>query len=102
MTTSTSKTRLHCSKSLRNTGIKILGELLANGKDFADDNGTITYVGTTYDATKLGKLGSVVVIDIKGATLEELTDLKPDVKKKIIDFLALKFSDKNASYFDIN
>ena len=84
------------------TGIKILGELLANGKDFADDNGTITYVGTTYDATKLGKLGSVVVIDIKGATLEELTDLKPDVKKKIIDFLALKFSDKNASYFDIN
>ena len=84
------------------TGIKILGELLANGDDFADDNGTVTYVGTTYDATKLGRVGSVVVVDVKGATLESLSELDDKTKKKILDFLAAKFSDKNASYFDIN
>jgi hypothetical protein len=84
------------------TGLKIIGELLANGQDISDENGTITYVGTTYDATKIGSVGSIVIIDAKGATLDELFDLTPDVKNKLLDFLANSYSDKNASYFDIN
>lgn len=83
------------------TGVKILGELLANGESFADGD-KITYVGTTYDATKLGKYGSVVIIDIKGATLQELKELPADVATKIKTFLASKFSNADVSYFDIN
>lgn len=56
-------------------GVKLVGELLANGDDFKDDNGTITYVGTTYDANKLGKNGSLVVIDAKGMTKTKAFDL---------------------------
>ena len=82
-------------------GVKIMGELLANGEDFTDD-GKITYVGTTYDATKLGKYGSVVIIDIKGATMNKLTDLDDETATEIKTFLASEFSDENASYFDID
>ena len=82
-------------------GIKIMGELLANGENLTD-NGKITYVGTTYDATKIGKVGSVVVIDIKGATLEKLSDLKEDTAEQLKTFLASEFSGENVSYFDID
>lgn len=47
-------------------GVKIIGEALFNGDGLVDDNGTITYVGTTYDAGKIGKNGSLVVFDAKG------------------------------------
>ena len=83
-------------------GVKLIGELLANGDEFADDNGTITYVGTTYDATKLGKNGSLVVIDVKGMTKDKTIDLDDETKKKVLDFACGKLSDDNASYFDIN
>lgn len=84
------------------SGIKVIGELLANGEEFVDDNKTITYVGTTYDATKLGSIGSLVVIDIKGATLDGLSELNDSTKSKIMKFLATNFSDSHISYFDIN
>ncbi len=83
-------------------GVKLVGELLANGDDFKDDNGTITYVGTTYDANKLGSKGSLVVIDAKGMTKERAFDLEPEQKKKVIDFACSQLSDSSASYFDIN
>lgn len=82
-------------------GIKITGELLPNGADLTDD-GKITYIGTTYDATKLGKYGSLVIFDVKGATMNELSDLTSDVSSKIKTFLASEFSDSDFSYFDIN
>ena len=82
-------------------GIKITGELLPNGADLTDD-GKITYIGTTYDATKLGKYGSMVVFDVKGATMNELSDLSQEVASKIKTFLASKFSDDDISYFDID
>ena len=83
------------------SGVKIMGELLANAKEF-QDNGKITYVGTTYDATKLGKYGSVVIIDIKGATMDSLSDLDDATAEKLKTFLAVDFSDDNVSYFDID
>ena len=83
-------------------GVKLIGELLSNGDEFADDNGTITYVGTTYDASKLGKRGSLVVIDAKGMTKDRAFDLEPEQKQKVIDFACSELSDANASYFDIN
>lgn len=83
------------------SGIKIIGELLSNGEEFADGD-IITYVGTSYDATKLGKYGSFVILDIKGATLSELIDLPESTYEKIKEFLVSKFSNKDVSYFDIN
>ena len=83
-------------------GVKLVGELLANGDDFRDDNGTITYVGTTYDANKLGSRGSLVVIDAKGMTKERTFDLEPEQKQKVIDFACSELSDSSASYLDIN
>lgn len=83
-------------------GVKLVGELLANGDDFRDENGTITYVGTTYDANKLGSRGSLVVIDAKGMTKERTFDLEPDQKQKVIDFACSELSDSSASYLDIN
>lgn len=83
------------------SGVKIMGELLANAKEF-QDNGKITYVGTTYDATKLGKYGSVVIIDIKGATMDSLEDLDDATAEKLKTFLASKFSNDEVSYFDID
>lgn len=82
-------------------GIKITGELLPNGADLTD-GGKITYIGTTYDATKLGSCGSMVVFDVKGATMNELKDLSSDVASKIKTFLASDFSDSEISYFDID
>ena len=89
-------------KGLGLDGVKLVGELLSNGDEFADDDGTITYVGTTYDAKKLGRRGSLVIIDVKGMTKEKAFDLDPDKKKKIVDFACSELSDANASYFDIN
>jgi len=83
-------------------GVKLIGELLANGDEFKDKNGTITYVGTTYDANKLGSKGSLVVIDAKGMTKERTFDLEPEQKQKVIDFACSELSDSSASYFDIN
>lgn len=83
-------------------GVKLVGELLANGDDFRDDNGTITYVGTTYDANKLGSRGSLVVIDAKGMTRKRTFDLEPEQKQKVIDFACSELSDSSASYLDIN
>ena len=82
-------------------GVKLIGELLANGDDFKDDNGTITYVGTTYDANKLGAKGSLVVIDAKGLTKERTFDLDDEQRKKVINFACSELSDSNASYLDI-
>jgi cytidyltransferase-like protein len=83
------------------TGVKIVGELLANSSEL-QDNGTITYVGTTYDATKLGKFGSVVIIEIKGATMDSLENLDETTATKLKTFLASKFSNDDVSYFDID
>ena len=83
------------------SGVKIMGELLANAEEF-QDNGKITYVGTTYDATKLGKYGSVVMIEIKGADMDGLIDLDDATADKLKTFLATKFSNSDVSYFDIN
>lgn len=83
-------------------GVKLIGELLANGDDFKDDNGTVTYVGTTYDADKLGSNGSLVIIDAKGMTKEKAFDLDDETKKKVIEFACSQLSDSSASYFDIN
>ena len=79
-----------------------MGELLANGDDFKDDNGTITYVGTTYDANKLGKNGSLVVIDAKGMTKTKAFDLDDEQKRKVIDFACNELSDGNATFLDID
>lgn len=67
-------------------GVKLIGELLANGDEFRDNDGTVTYVGTTYNAEKLGSCGSLVVIDAKGMTKEKAFDLESEQKKKVIDF----------------
>ena len=83
-------------------GVKLIGELLANGDDFKDDDGTITYVGTTYDADKLGAKGTLVVIDAKGMTKERAFDLDDEQKSKVIDFACSELSDASASYMDIN
>lgn len=83
------------------SGVKIIGELLANAAEL-QDNGKITYVGTTYDATKLGKSGSVVIIEIKGATMDSLIDLDDATAEKLKTFLATKFSNDEISYFDID
>lgn len=83
-------------------GVKLVGELLANGDDFKDDDGTITYVGTTYDSEKLGSRGTLVVIDAKGMTKERAFDLEPDQRQKVIDFACSELSDSSASYMDIN
>ena len=83
-------------------GVKLIGELLANGDDFKDDDGTITYVGTTYDADKLGSKGTLVVIDAKGMTKERAFDLEPAQRQNVIDFACSELSDSSASYMDIN
>lgn len=90
------------AKSLGLDGVKLVGELLANGDEFADSNGTITYVGTTYDATKLGKNGSLVIIDVKGMDKDKAYNLEEPTRSEIIDFACSELSDANASYFDIN
>ena len=90
------------AKKLGLDGVKLVGELLANGDEFADADGTITYVGTTYDATKLGKNGSLVIIDAKGLSSEKAYNLDDETKKKIVHFACAELSDANASYFDIN
>ena len=48
-------------ESLGLSGVKVTGELLVSGDDLMDDDGTITYVGTTYNAKKLGSIGSIVL-----------------------------------------
>lgn len=90
------------AKKIGLDGVKLVGELLANGDEFADADGTITYVGTTYDATKLGKNGSLVIIDVKGLNSEKAYNLDDDTKRKIVHFACSELSDANASYFDIN
>jgi hypothetical protein len=90
------------AKSLGLDGVKLVGELLANGDEFADEDGTITYVGTTYDATKLGKNGSLVIIDVKGMDKDKAYKLEDTTKSEIVDFACSELSDANASYFDIN
>ena len=85
------------------SGIKLIGELLANDESFVDDDGTITYIGTSYDASKLGKNGSVVIFDIKGANDDNLSDLDSTTEKTIIDFIcSSKYSNSQISYFDVN
>lgn len=82
-------------------GIKVIGEVLFNGDGLVDDDGTITYVGTTYDAGKIGKNGSLVIFDAKGMEKDKLFDLDDGTRKNVIDFICKKLSDSNVSYYDI-
>lgn len=83
------------------SGVKVIGELLSNGKDIVDDDGSITYVGSSYDASKIGTVGSMVVFEAKEMSKSSLRDIDYDTQQKFIDFLASEVSDAKFSYFNL-
>lgn len=88
-------------KKLGLSGVKINGELLVSDADFIDPDGTITYVGSTYDATKLGKLGSMVVFAAQELHKNSLDKIDKEKSEKFIEFLCKDYSSKDFSYFNI-
>ena len=88
--------------SLGLDGIKVIGELLPNGEGLVDDNGTITYVGTSYDASKLGKEGTMVMFSVVGLTKKGVSDLDDVNETEIMDFLSSEASGKDVQFLDID
>ena len=82
-------------------GIKVIGEILPNAEGLADDNRTITYVGTSYDVTKLGKKGTMVMFSVKGLDKQKVYEIDQLKQTEIMDFLATEVSDENAQFLDI-
>ena len=89
-------------KRLGMEGAKIEGELLVSGSNLIDPDGTITYVGTSYNASKLGKLGSMVVFNVQNLHKNSLDKVDSKKASEFLDFLCGKYSTKEFSYFDIN
>ena len=83
-------------------GVKLVGELLVNGDDLVDDNGTITYVGTTYDASKIGSIGSMIVFDAIGLNNKKTFNISDEQSKNVIDFICSNISDSKFQILDIN
>lgn len=82
-------------------GVKLIGELLANGDDIVDPNGTVTYVGTTYDSRKLGRLGTMVVIDAEGLTPKGTYELDDATRQRVVDFACEDLSDPDTAFRDL-
>lgn len=83
------------------SGVKVIGELLSNSDNIVDDDGSITYVGSSYDASKLGKVGSLVVFSAQEMTKESLKDMDKDKQQEFINFLSDEISDSQFSYFNL-
>lgn len=83
-------------------GVKVIGEILPNAEELADDNGTITYVGTSYDVSKLGKEGTMVMFEVKELTSSSVTELDKDIAEKVMAFLANEVSDKNVQFLELS
>lgn len=83
------------------SGVKVIGELLSNGENIVDDDGSITYVGSSYDAGRLGRIGSMVVFTASEMTSSSIKDLDYEKQQEFIDFLCDKVSDSTFSYFNL-
>lgn len=66
-----------------------------------DDDGSITYVGSSYDASKLGKVGSMVVFSASEMTSSSIKNMDYEKQQEFIDFLCDKVSDSTFSYFNL-
>ena len=88
-------------KTLGLEGVKVIGEILPNAEGLADDNGTITYVGTSYDVSRLGKEGTMVMFSVKGLSRERVYDIDPVKQAEVMDFLSTEVSDENVQFLDI-
>ena len=66
-----------------------------------DDDGSITYVGSSYDAGKLGRVGSMVVFTASEMTSSSIKNLDYEKQQEFIDFLCDKVSDSTFSYFNL-
>lgn len=87
-------------KGREDIGIKVFGELLYNKEKYRDKDNSITFVGTTYDSSKLGSIASIVLFDVKIMTATEIKDCDKSFKKTVIDYLVKIVSDKNITFFD--
>ena len=74
-------------------GVKVIGEILPNAEGLADDDGTITYVGTSYDVSKLGREGTMVMFTVKGLNRDKVYEIDSERQKKVMEFLEKEVSD---------
>jgi len=81
-------------------GIKLIGELLYNSEEDRDEDGGITFVATTYDSAKLGKIASVVVFELMKMTESDLEELPVDKQKALMKSLIEDVSDENIAFID--